>query len=66
MTATRQQFFKPTKLSADKKAEETNSMAKGIIAQEAADRDKKTEKLRALRLAQEAAQPAPLPKRKRK
>ena len=66
MTATRQQFFKPTKLSADKKAEETNSMAKGIIAQETADRDKKTEKLRALRLAQEAAQPAPLPKRKRK
>lgn len=64
MTATRQQFFKPTKVSAEKKAEETNSVAKGIVAQETAARDKKTEKLRALRLAQAAAQPAPVAKRK--
>lgn len=64
MTATRQQFFKPTKVSAETKAEETNSVAKGIIAQETAARDKKTEKLRALRLAQAAAQPAPVAKRK--
>lgn len=66
MTATRQQFFKPTKVSAATKAEETNSVAKGIVAQEAAAREKKTEKLRALRLAQEAAQPVPAPAQKRK
>ena len=66
MTATRQQFFKPTKVSAATKAAETDSAAKNIVAQEAAARDKKTEKLRAARLAQEAAQPAaPLPKKKR-
>jgi hypothetical protein len=67
MTATRQQFFKPTRANATQKAEETNSASKGIVAQEAAAREKKTEKLRALRLAQEAAQPTPLPVvRKRK
>jgi hypothetical protein len=66
MTATRQQFFKPTKVSAAKKAEETDSVAKGIVAQEAAARDKKTEKLRALRLAQEVAEPAPVPAPKKK
>ncbi|MCP8893653.1 hypothetical protein KYK29_01835 [Shinella daejeonensis] len=68
MTATRQQFFKPTKASAAKKAEDTNSIAKGIIAQEAADRDKKTERLRAQRLARETMEPAPTPApvRKRK
>lgn len=68
MTATRQQFFKPTKATAAAKAAETNSVAKGIIEQEAAARERKTEKLRALRLAQEAeaVQPVPTPKRKRK
>lgn len=66
MTATQEQFFKPGKANAAKKAEETDSAAKGIVAQEAAARDKKTEKLRALRLAKEAAEPAPLPTKKRK
>lgn len=66
MTATREQFFKPTKASAATKAEETNSVARGIIAQEAAARDKKTEKLKALRLAKEATEPAPSPKKTRK
>lgn len=66
MAATRQQFFKPTKVSAENKAEATNSVARGIIEQEASAREKKTEKLRALRLAKEAADPAPpAPKRKR-
>ena len=65
-TATREQFFKPAKTSAAAKAEETNSVAKGIIAQETAARDKKTEKLRALRLAKEASTPTPLPTKKRK
>lgn len=62
MTATR----KPTKASAEKKAAETNSMARRIIDQEAAAREKKTAKLRMLRLAKEATNPAPLPKLKRK
>lgn len=66
MTATQDQFFKPAKMNASKKAAETDSAAKGIVAQEAAARDKKTEKLRALRLAREAAEPAPEPKKKRK
>lgn len=66
MTATRQQFFKATKVSAEKKAAETNSVARGIVEQETEAREKKTEKLRALRLAKEAANPAPLPKLKRK
>ncbi|HEV7248400.1 MAG TPA: hypothetical protein VGN93_15605 [Shinella sp.] len=66
MTATRQQFFKPTKVSAATKAAETDSAAKTIVAQEAAARDKKTEKLRAMRIAQEAAQPAPLPTTKKR
>jgi hypothetical protein len=66
MTATRQQFFKPTKVSAEKKAAETNSVARGIVEQEAAAREKKTEKLRAMRLAKEAADPAPQPKQKQK
>lgn len=67
MTATRQQFFKPTKVSSEKKAEETNSVARGIVEQEASAREKKTAKLRALRLAKEAAEPAPeAPKRKKK
>ncbi|WP_242219853.1 hypothetical protein [Shinella zoogloeoides] len=66
MTATKQQFFKPTKVSADTKSAQTNSIARGIIEQEAAAREKKTEKLRALRMAREAADPAPLPALKRK
>lgn len=59
MTATKQNFFKPTKVSAEKKAADTTSAARGIIEQEANARDKKTERLRALRLANEAANPAP-------
>jgi len=66
MTATKEQFFKPTKVNATQKAEVTNSVARGIIEQETAARDKKTEKLRALRLAKEAAITAPPPKKKRK
>ena len=41
-------------------------VARGIVEKEAAARDKKTEKLRALRLAKEAAQPVPVPKKKKK
>ena len=66
MTATRQQFFKPTKVSAEKKAAETNSVSRGIVEQETSAREKKTEKLRALRLAKEAADPTPAPRPKTK
>lgn len=66
MTANSERFFKPKKTTAEKMALETNSVAWKIIDQEAATRAKKTEKLRALRLAKEVINPAPLPKLKRK
>lgn len=58
MTATRDQFFKPEKTSAQAKAGQTNSVLKTIIDAETVARDQKTEKLRALRLAQEEEQAA--------
>jgi hypothetical protein len=66
MTATQDLFSKPTKVSAAQKSEETNTVARSIIAQETAARDRKTEKLRALRLAKEGAAPTPLPGKKRR
>ena len=54
MSKTKDNLFKPEKLSAQAKAEQTNSMAKEIMASELLDRQKKTERLRALRLAQPA------------
>ncbi len=59
MTTTKDNLFKPEKLSAQAKSEMTTSVAKEILASEASARQKKTEKLRALRLAQPAAEPAP-------
>ncbi|KAA1234594.1 hypothetical protein FHL81_23855 [Agrobacterium tumefaciens] len=47
-------FFKPGKLSAQDKASLTDSAAKQIINAEAAQRARKTERLRQLREAQEA------------
>lgn len=67
MIGTKQPFVKPTKVSAEKKAADTNSAARGIVQQEANAREKKTERLRALRLAKEACDPAPAaPKRTKK
>ncbi|WP_313195621.1 hypothetical protein [Shinella zoogloeoides] len=66
MAATKGNFFKPTKASAEKKAADTNAVARGIVEQEASARDKKTERLRALRLAKEAANPAPPPQKRKK
>ncbi len=66
MTANSERFFKPTKTTADKKASETNSVAWRIIDQEAAMREKKTEKLRARRVAKEVGSPAHVPGLKRK
>lgn len=51
MTATKDQFFKPGKLSAQAKAEQTNTLVRNILDAEVAAREKKTEALRALRLA---------------
>nr|WP_314094709.1 hypothetical protein [uncultured Shinella sp.] len=65
MTATKQNFFKPTKVSAETKAADTNAAARGIVEQEANAREKKTERLRALRLAKEAATPSAPPPQKR-
>lgn len=53
MTATKDQFFKPAKMSAQAKSEQTNSVVREILDAEVTARDKKTEKLRALRLAQQ-------------
>ncbi len=58
MTATKDEFFKPGKLSAQAKAEHTNSVVRDIVAAETAAREKKTEKLKALRLAQPAPEEA--------
>lgn len=51
MTATKDEFFKPAKLA----VEQAGSIAKQITAAEVAAREKKTEELRALRLAQPQA-----------
>ena len=52
MTATKEEFFKPGKLSAQAKAEQTNTVVRDILDAETTAREKKTEKLKALRLAQ--------------
>lgn len=62
MTATKGQFFNPEKLSSRDKAEATDHTARAIIAQEATEREKKTEKLKLLRLQQEAAATPPAAK----
>ncbi|MBB6488682.1 hypothetical protein [Rhizobium lusitanum] len=64
MTETKDNLFKPEKLSAQAKSEQTTSIAKDILAGEASARQKKTDRLRALRLAQEAAT-SPAPKTKK-
>lgn len=68
MTATKDAFFNATKMSARDKAEATDHTARAIIADEAKLREKKTEKLKALRLQRQAEAEPELqaPKRKRK
>jgi hypothetical protein len=65
MTKTKDNLFKPEKLSAQAKSEQTTSVAKDILANEASALQKKTERLRALRLAQEA-ELGPAPKATKK
>lgn len=62
MTATKDQFFKPAKMSAQAKSEQTNSVVRDILDAEVIAREKKTEKLRALRLQQTADAPAAVKK----
>jgi hypothetical protein len=66
MTATKEEFFNPTKLSARDKAAATDHTARAIIAAEASSREKKTERLRLLRLEKEAAETSPQPAPKRR
>ncbi|TDK35438.1 hypothetical protein E2F50_14430 [Rhizobium deserti] len=66
MTATKEEFFNPVKLSARDKAAATDHTARSIIAAEANEREKKTEKLRLLRQEREAAEPAPVKAKGRK
>lgn len=53
MTITKEEFFKPGKMSAQDKALATDHAAKRIVETEAALRAQKTERLRLLREAQE-------------
>ncbi|NVP54644.1 hypothetical protein [Mycoplana rhizolycopersici] len=52
MAATKEEFFKRTKTSAEEKAAQTNAVARDIIAAEAVKRALKTERLRQLRESQ--------------
>lgn len=56
MTATKEEFFNPAKLSSRDKAAATDHTARAIIAAEASQREQKTERLRQLRLEREAVQ----------
>ena len=66
MTATKEEFFNPVKLSARDKAAATDHTARSIIAAEATEREKKTEKLRLQRMEREATEPAPARPKSRK
>lgn len=65
MTATKDAFFKPGKMSAQDKAAAIDHVAREIIAKEITQREKKTERLRKLREAHEAEAPAPAAPAKR-
>lgn len=58
MAISKENFFKPGKISAESKAAATDATAKGIIAAESVEREKKTERLKQLRLEQQDAAPA--------
>lgn len=66
MAITKEAFFKPDKLSTQDKAAATHIAAKQIIEIETAQRAEKTERLRLLREAEEAAAPRLTTPRKKK
>jgi hypothetical protein len=57
VTVTKENIFKPGKLSSQDKAAVTDATAKGIVAAETTARDRKTEQLKRLRLEREASAP---------
>lgn len=59
-------IFKPKPTTAEAKGDATTRAALTIINGEASAREAKTERLRQARLAQEALEPAPVPKTKTK
>ncbi|WP_137132454.1 hypothetical protein [Rhizobium sp. FY34] len=67
MTTANDTNAKSVRPSARDKAEATDQVARSIIDSEAVARNKKTEKLKAMRLQKEASdEPAPEPKTKKK
>jgi hypothetical protein len=67
MTVTKEKFFRQAKVSPQDKISATDLAAREITAAETANREKKTEKLRALRLAQPVVEPVkPLKKKRQK
>ncbi len=66
MTMTKQAFFNPEKISARDKAATTSEVARQIIETEAADRTRKTARLRQLREAQPIEPKLVRPTRRRK
>ncbi|WP_180898428.1 hypothetical protein [Martelella soudanensis] len=65
MTATKDQFFKPGRVSATDKLATTDKVAREIIAEEATRILTKTERLRRLRIEREASAPEEKPKKSR-
>jgi len=66
MTVTKEKFFKQARVSPQDKISATDLAAREITAAETANREKKTEKLRALRLAQPVVEPAKQSKKRQK
>ncbi|MGV3548438.1 hypothetical protein [Rhizobium sp.] len=66
MAEAKDEFFSPTKMNAFQKAENTHQVAMEIIDAEVVAREKKTERLRQLRLEREAAAPAAEPPKRGK
>jgi vacuolar-type H+-ATPase subunit F/Vma7 len=64
MSVTKDKFFNPAKVSARDKAATTDHTARAIIETEAVAREKKTEKLRALRLEQTLVAVVEIPAKK--
>jgi hypothetical protein len=65
MTATKDAFFNPAKLTSQEKAAQTNQTARRIIDEETAAREKKTERLRLARMEQRDAEAVVTPVKKK-
>jgi hypothetical protein len=66
MTATKDAFFNPAKLTSQEKIAQTNQTARRIIDEETAAREKKTERLRQARMEQQDAEAVVTPVKKTK